>query len=357
MLLAGACSPNAPGGLPSWLPGADERSPFAAAFALSGTWEWAHVVDDPGLRRLEREVWRWQPATTPGVLRGAYLREVTVRSATLPFSCNQARQYQQRAWFEVEARIVPPRPPRPPPPPAAAATAGAAEPDEATAAEGELEIVEKSYRAEPSPCDHGFRKLGRYRAFAHGGHVVLHFPEGRQTLWRTAAAEATAAHPAAAPRPPWERAPAPLGGAWRWSSRSTDEQGLVRREEERWELAVTSAFTPCVSCGFGAFALLAEHAVLFDGVYTRRVTVESADGAELPCAGAAAYGFEDRFVVEGRRRGALIALRETAVAAAPHPCLQDRDERSLDSATLEQLGDHLLLDWRGKRRQVLHRPR
>jgi hypothetical protein len=327
------------------LPGSDEPPPFYADFVLRGTWQWAHLVEEPGLRRLERETWSWHPtrgAHAPGVLRGSYLREVTVRSSLLPFACNQDQQYTQRAWYEVEAHPVPP---------SARRRRGEPAPGEAPPEPpGDLELVELSYRTEPSPCDHGFRKLGRYRAFSSEGRLLLRFPEGQQTLWRTSDERGPA-------RPPWEQRPARLGGSWQWRSVSTDEQGLVRREEEHWELAVAAAFVPCLGCGFGAFAPLAEHAKLFDGIYTRRVTVESADGAAIPCAGAAAYGFEDRFILEGRRHGPVIALRETAVAAAPHPCLRARDERSLDSATLEQQGEHLVLDWRGKRRQVLHRPR
>lgn len=306
------------------LPGFDEPSPFFAAFAFSGTWQWAHLVDEPSGRRLEREEWRWIPGARPGVVHGHYLREVTVRTAGEPFACNQDRVYTQRAWYEVEARAVkePGKPAR------------------------HIEIVETAYRTEPSPCDHGFRKLGRYLATVRGDRAVLIFPEGRQTLWRT---DATGG-----PLPvPWETAPAPLSGAWRWESQSLDEQGHLRREDERWELALTDAsFDRGLEAGLAAAA---EHTKIFDGVYTRTVTVQSRDGSLIPCAGAPSYGFEDRYVVTGKRRGPLIAVKETASAAGQHPCLRDRPRRDLDSATLELEGAHLVLDWRGKRRQVLHR--
>lgn len=307
-------------------PGFDEPSPFFAAFALSGTWQWAHVVDEPSGRRLEREEWRWIPGSAPGVVRGHYLREVTVRSADLPFACNQDRVYTQRAWFEVEARAVrePGQLPR------------------------HLEIVEKAYRTEPSPCDHGFRKLGRYLATVRGGRAVLIFPEGRQTLWRTESS--------GGPLPvPWEEAPPPLAGAWRWQSATLDEQGNLRREDERWELSLTD---PAFDRGFAlrGGGVAAEHAKIFDGVYTRTVTVSSRDGSILACAGAPSYGFEDRYTFTGKRRGPLIAVQETAAAAGQHPCLRDQPTRTLDTATLEREGAYLILDWRGKRRQVLHRP-
>jgi hypothetical protein len=328
------------------LPGAGEPSPFFAAFALYGTWEWAHVVDEPGLRRLERERWSWIPASTPGVVHGHYLREVTVRSAALPFACNQDQQYTQRAWFEVEARAI-------------TAVVGPGTPGavgRSTKHVVKIEIVETAYRTEPSPCDHGFRKLGRYLVTADRGRAVLSFPDGRQTLWRT--------QTAGGPLPvPWERQPATFAGPWRWSTQSVDEQGLWRSEDERWELALThsgSGSGPGSGLGSGLdldLGAAAEHAKIFDAVVTRRVRVSSPDGSPIPCAGAASYGFEDRYVLDGKRRGTLVALQETGVSAGQHPCLRGRAERSLDTATLERLGDFLVLEWRGKRRQVLHRPR
>lgn len=314
------------------LPGADRPSPFFAAFALYGTWEWSHAVDEPGVHRVERELWKWIPASTPGVVHGQYLREVTVTSDSLPFACNQDQQYTQRAWFEVEARAVTVTDD-------ASRTVLRKKPRTSV----KIEIVETAYRTEPSPCDHGFRKLGRYLVTTLRDRAVLSFPEGRQTLRRTSAVGGPLAVP-------WERQMPPLAGPWRWSTESVDEQGLWRSEDERWELALTN---PGFDRGMGAAA---EHAKIFDAVVTRRVRITSPDGSIIPCAGASSYGFEDRYVLDGKRRGALIALQETGVAAGEHPCLRARAERSLDTATLEHLGDFLVLEWRGKRRQVLHRP-
>ena len=257
-----------------------------AAVSLIGTWRWAHVVDDPGLRRLETETWQFWPVANPdAVLRGRYLREVEVSSAAEPFVCNQARRYRQRASFELEV----------------------------VAHDGVLEIIETDYLAMPSPCDHGFRRLERYRAHVRRGRAALEFPQGRQTLWQID--EAVPSPPA----PPWPHATAPLAGTWRWSNRARDEQGLWQTETEHWEFSGDGALTSPAELRDGA---------TFAAIYARRVTVESPEGADLACAAAPRYGFEDRYLVEGKRRDGIIVLRETAVAAAEHPCLRGRSVRA-----------------------------
>lgn len=300
-----------------------ERDPAGAAvrdqlavMQLLGTWRWEHVVDEPGLRRLESEVWQFWPSAGPhgdrgATLSGRYRRQLTVTSAEEPFLCNGAPTYEQRATFELVAE----------------------------ARGGELEIVETGYRAQPSPCDHGFRRLGRYRVKVTRGRALLLFDEGAQVLWRVDERVPT-------PQPPWPQDGGPLAGAWRWSNAALDDQGLVQEEDERWELTGDAAHLPPASLRDGA---------TFTASYTRRVTVRSPDGAALPCAGAPAYGFEDRYLLEGKRRDGILLLRELAVAAGEHPCLRERQTRTLDTATVEVAGEHLLLEWRGKRRQLLRR--
>ncbi len=292
-----------------------------AVTSLLGTWKWAHVVDDPGLRRLETETWQfWPDPTLPELgalgarLRGRYLREVTVRSAGAPFACNQAAVYRQRATFELVA----------------------------VALGGRLEIIETDYQAQPSPCDHGVRRLGTYRAKVRRGRALLDFDQGRQTLWRVDDASPSP------PLPPWPQEPEPFAGRWTWTHRALDDRGLWQDEEERWDFTGPAATT--------AAAELHDEQT-FAAVYARRVTVSSPDGSELACAGAPAYAFEDRYLIEGKRKDGLLILRETAVAAAEHPCLTDRATRALDTATVEPLGEHLVLQWRGKRQQVLRRER
>jgi hypothetical protein len=307
------------------------RSTFVGLSALSqllGTWRWTHLVDEPSLRRTEQEQWQWRPSPgTATVLHGRYLRTVTVRSSGLPFACNQSQEYEQRATFEVEAR------PR--------------------YRNGDLEIVETGYQTEPSPCDHGFRRLGSYRAIVRDGRVDLVFPEGRQALWKVDD------QVSALQDPPWIRTPASSAGTWQWSSERAGPDGMLRREQERWEIAVSPPLELRSGDRADQESGVADRdsadAERLDAIYVRRVTISSADHSLIPCANASSYGFEDRYILDGKRSGELIAIRETAVAAGQHACLRQHSERSLDTGSLERRGRYLVIDWRGKRRQVLRR--
>lgn len=311
--LAGAGLALAGCELPTRDPAGASVQDHLAVMALLGTWRWEHVVDEPELRRLESEEWQFWPDDGRGAtLLGRYRRALVVTSSGDPFLCNGAARYEQRATFELVARSQ----------------------------GGELEIAETGYQAQPSPCDHGFRKLGRYRVKVTRGRALLLFEDGAQVLWRVDEQVPSV------PLSPWPRDGGALAGAWRWSNAALDDQGLVQEEDERWELTGDAAHLAPTSLRDGA---------TFSASYTRRVTVRSPDGAELPCAGGSAYGFEDRYVLEGKRRDGILLLRELAVAAGQHPCLRERQTRVLDTATVEVEGEHLVLEWRGKRRQLLRR--
>jgi hypothetical protein len=86
------------------------------------------------------------------------------------------------------------------------------------------------------------------------------------------------------------------------------------------------------------------------------VTVRSVDGSPIPCAGAPSWTFDDAYVLDGQREEEHWHFYERAAEPGDHPCLRVTPRRSLDEATAEQLGDNLVLEWRGKRRQVLYRP-
>jgi hypothetical protein len=60
-------------------------------------------------------------------------------------------------------------------------------------------------------------------------------------------------------------------------------------------------------------------------------------------------------VLDGHREEEHWHFYERATEPGDHPCLRVTPRRALDEATAEQLGDYLVLEWRGKRRQVLYR--
>jgi hypothetical protein len=301
LVLASACQP--PGaGTPTTRP-----APPPHVFLLTdliGGWRWQLRTSEAGTTRVETETWRFRPAPgMPSQLVGRYLREVEVRSDDrVPFACNQRPWYRQRAMFDVTVE--------------ATATAFA--------------VRETVYQAEPSPCDHGFRHLGGYTGELAGNRFRLSWDDGRQTLWQTDDALADL------PGSPWPALPQ-IAGPWRWDATSYDAAGDLHDESEWWELTRRSA-------------------TRIDGTYRRRVTVRSPDGTAITCAGAPAWSFDDAYVIEGQREDEHWHFYERAVDAADHPCLQATPRRNLDEATAEQIGDHLVLEWRGKRRQVLYRP-
>lgn len=271
---------------------------------LVGTYRWIHRAEEAGTSRVEQEEWQLRSdPTAPGRLLGRYLRTVEVRSSDgVPFQCNQQLHYRQRALFEVVAEV-----------------AGA-----------DLVVRETAYRAEPSPCDHGFRHMSDYRMQPRGNRLVLRWDGGMQTLWQV-----DGENPALRDEP-WPATPDPTG-PWRWQATSFDDDGNVRDEAEWWEITRRTD-------------------TRLDATYRRRVTVRSIDGSSIACANAPSYSFDDAYVLAGRQEEEHWRFDELAVEPGDHPCLRATPKRTLDEATAEQLGDFFILEWRGKRRQVLHRP-
>jgi hypothetical protein len=236
-------------------------------------------------------------------LRGRYVRTVEVRSTDgVPFRCNQRPWYRQRAVYDVIAER-----------------------------DGNTVVMrETSYKAETSPCDHGFRHMGSYTVEPRGNRMVLHWEGGTQTLWHT---DETVTQLAEAP---WSEAADPIG-AWRWQASSYDDDGNVRDEAEWWEITRRSD-------------------TRVDATYRRRVTVRNPDGKAITCANAPTWTFDDAYVLDGQKEEEHWHFYERAVEPGDHPCLRTTPRRSIDEATAEQIGQFLVLEWRGKRRQVLYRP-
>jgi hypothetical protein len=296
---------------PARPPGAPApRSPndTLALSHLLGTWEWRLDATEPGLHRVERERWRFDmdPAAPPDAPRaiGAYDRDVEIRSTDgTPFICDEDTSYHQRARFRVRAE----------------------------ASGGVVTITETGYEAEPSPCDHGFRRAGTYRATTRGDRATFAWDGGEETLHRVADVPLSAA-------PAWHAAHPRWDGPWTWSVRTMDDDGNFRDEREDWQVAIAADG-------------------LASATYTRSVTTSSIDGRPLTCSGTRRWSYVDRYVLDGHVDGPLLTLTEVAVDAGTHPCLATLPTRALDSLTAELDGDYLELEWRGKRRQVLHRPR
>jgi len=298
--LAVACQPRSPNGTSA------SRPPIAHALSLAdliGAWRWQHRATEQGTTRVEEEVWQLRPGDVPTQLVGRYVRTVDVHSDSgAPFACNQRPVYRQRAVFDVTVELT----------------------------RGGFAIHERAYRVEPSPCDHGFRHLGSYTGALDGERLRLSWGDGEQTLLQIDR------ELAALPADPWPAEPA-IVGSWRWDATSYDDEGNVHDESEWWEITRRDE-------------------TQLDATYRRRVTVRSPDGATIACASGPRWSFDDAYVLDGRREEEHWHFYERGVEPGDHPCLRAFPQRALDEATAEQIGDYLILEWRGKRRQVLYRP-
>lgn len=303
-LAAGACQRPSSGSPPTRPAPPPPIEQYTLA-TLVGGWRWIHRTNEEGTTRVEDEHWRFRPIPeAPTRLTGRYVRSVEVHSDDrVPFRCNQRPSYRQRAVFDVEVDIARPG----------------------------FAIRELAHRAEPSPCDGGFRRLGDYTAELAGGRLALRFGDGgSQTLWQIDGDLAPL------PADPWP-ASQPIHGAWRWDATSFDDTGNVHDESEWWEITRRSE-------------------TRLDATYRRRVTVRAPDGTSpIACAGAPSWTFDDAYVLEGMREEEHWHFHELAAQPGDHPCLRGTPGRHLDEATAEQIGDALVLEWRGKRRQVLYR--
>ena len=140
------------------------------------------------------------------------------------------------------------------------------------------------------------------------------------------------------PRPaaPWPATYDPAG-PWRWDATSYDDDGNIRDETEWWQITRRTD-------------------TRLDLTYRRRVTVRSPDGSPIACAGAPSWSFDDAYVLDGQKEEEHWHFYEKAADPGDHPCLKATPRRSLDEATAEQIGDFFVLEWRGKRREILYRP-
>ena len=287
-------------------PSSAPRAPLVeqdAMIDMVGGWRWLHRTEQDGTVRIEDEQWRLR-YTQGSELAGRYVRTLEVRTTdALGFPCNQRPWYRQRALIDVVVELD-----------------GA----------GGYRARETGYSVEPSPCDHGFRHLTSYALEPRGNRMELSWDGGSQTLWQVDAVATETASP-------WANAPTTPAGTWRWQTRSVDDDRNLREESEWWEITQRSE-------------------TLLDATYRRRVRVHSSNGQAIACAGAASWTFDDAYVLTGEREDEHWHFVERGFDAGTHSCLAATPQRNLDEATAEVVGDFVVLEWRGKRRQVLYRP-
>lgn len=289
-----------------------------------GDWQSLSRSDQGNTKILEQEFWHIeQDPSVAETLRGEYRRVVTFtnRDGAL-FACNQRPSYQQFTTYTVTGRL-----------------------DQAP-----LTLRETGFTVEPSPCEHAFRRLTAYQVAIVGPTLGLQFADGNQTLWPSPPAAgpnapmASAADHQALPstgaadqRRDTGRNNDSLDGTWRNQLTTMDERGDFRTEDEAWQFTETAGQVW--------------------GSYRRDVTVRSSDGAPFPCAHAPIFRYHDviEFTAHQHPETQTYDLREIAIAADNAPCLAAMPGRALDQATFEKRGNYIVLEWRGKRRQVLFR--
>jgi hypothetical protein len=294
-----------------------------------GHWRWTMVTEEPGVRRIEVERWHIEPEGR--ALAGTLARTVTVLSTDgVPFTCNQALAYRLEAVYRLEGDRD---------------------------AQG-FRLREIDHHTLPSPCDDGRRTRLAYRGRQVQDTLALTWDGGSQTLQRVPGPDGAGRAgdggpagdgrardaggvrpgvPAAAAGGPARAGDAALAGAWRWQSREIRaDTGEVWIEIEDWALAEDPAGQ-------------------ITGTVTQTVTVFDRDGRVFGCSGDTFYRYRDRYTLAGQRGGDALTVREVAVAPEDHPCVHGA-RRHLDTATGAVVGAHVVLTWRGERRQVLHRP-
>lgn len=294
ILLAAGCGQGAVPSPPA-APSTAPTTPTSTA-EITGAWRWSHATEADRVRRVEVE--HWHLRAERGAVHGTCERVVTFLAVDgIPFTCSQTLTYELHTTYRVTGSYR----------------------------NRTLELSEVSYIARPSPCDDGYRTMAEYRGELRGDELVIGWPGGTQALTRTTETAATADE-AAAPR---------AAGAWRWQTRD-EQRGEIHVEVEEWDLAE-------------------DESGQISGTVTRTITVFDPQGHRYTCSGDTYYRYQDRYTIRGMRAGTALSLSEIAVEPERHPCLTYQ-ERHLDTAVAELIGDYLVLTWRGQRRQVLHRP-
>jgi hypothetical protein len=304
LLFAAACA----------APTASQFSEELQANVVIGIWQSEHRGrgDDNKTEIVEKEQWQLQidPADH-NRLFGEAIRIVTVTSSDgMPFRCNGLPSYELRSIYHLRGQRT------------------------------ALPVVldETLVRTVPSPCEHGFRQTTAYSLDVQDQTLDVTFADGSQQMQRVQSGWPVAEPP-----------PLDLRGRWISTEVAIDEASHRRTAVEHWQISWLPTAIDMKKAPIGA-------------TYQRWVTITSGSNELITCANAAAFSYQEKSVAEGtlikNADDALIfSIRELDVSRSAHPCLDPTFSpiQPLNEATFELRGDYLVVEWRGKRRQVLHR--
>jgi hypothetical protein len=279
--------------------------------SIAGDWvSLAHSSNQHGTEStIERSQWHFEfTHDNPNHILGQRHASVTVTAGpTLErFECNHRNSYDLLSTYTLEGNVD----------------------DQAPST---VIVVETDYQTAPSPCERGLRHLTTYRLGRQGPLLRLDFPGGVEILWPSAHAVTQSA-------PPWRQSDDDvLDGVWSDQTDSIDERGNVVHQTETWQ-----------------FTLHDDHVA---GTVRRDATIRSSDQRMMSCAGGQQYSYHDVIELSGRRvEPNVFHVQELSIGQDDHPCITG-GPRALDEATMEIAGEYAVLQWRGKRRQVLKRDR
>jgi hypothetical protein len=287
---------------------------LAARQAL-GVWLSVTQTTDGPVTIDEREQWQLAiDSEQPNAIAGTVIRIVDITNTNAePFRCNGKSSYRLVSRYQLHAdKLSLP-----------------------------LQLSEQLISTDDSPCERGFRQTTDYTVDLVGSKLHATWSDGSQELVRSG--PTTPLNVWQPPMPPVDN----LEGQWISSVSSVDETGRNRQETETWEFS-WSPGNPTLGASY------------------RRVVEISDVGHIIACAGSSSYAFAEYAVLEGKVVDAnsaggrrVFTVKELATSRSDHPCTTPGNSadgtQPLNEATVELRGDYLVLEWRGKRRQVLYR--
>ncbi len=275
--------------------GAAPKNRTTGAFTgFLGQWQWTHQSSEGTVVISEEE--NWDLREKEGSLTGTYTRTVNFkRSDGLPFACNQHSSFQLVSAYSVTGKR-----------------------------QGqEVILQENSFQTREHPCDDGKRTLAKYTVATSGDRLTLRWRGGTQTLKRK--------------RAPAQETPllqiSKLSKSYVWAAESDQAVSEKRSVSEEWTLNQSRNGE-------------------LSGRVIRRIKKQKTDGTNFECNGDQEVEYEDRYQLVGKLDGTDVTLYEVSYDSHSGPC-QIHGARTLGGAEGTLVGQHLVLRWRGNKRQVL----